>query len=690
MTFLAALTPANLGFESRWRLPITDSARCVAGQHLYLGVHHHVVVIILKGTGAAILESQHVRVFFIKRDSPGRVIHLGHAKGSDRSQGDDDENRGENHILAADNRQQVVVQQGFVGGSGSVGAVQRIGGRQSFWPILPRLKTQVRIQCNACSHDGFRHFFVPENQALTEIGYSVVVAEMLRDSIIVLGGSAIVLSNASRQSRSQDGNGGDAVYSSLFRTPLPEWPSLKASGFSRLSTSGKRISMCGIVGAISFKNSSFQVSDPYLTRMRETMVHRGPDGGANWIAPDRKVGLGHRRLSIIDLSTTADQPMCNEDGTLWVVFNGEIYNHAEIRTELLALGGHNWRTDHSDTEVILHAFEQWGIDCIHRFRGMFAIALWDTRRRELWLIRDRIGVKPLYYSIHHGRLTFASEIKALLQDPDQSRSVDEASFFHYLSFLATPAPQTLFAGIQKLTNGTWIRVDENGSITTRRYWDPLENAKPLTGISEDEIAEMLLAELRTSVKLRKVSDVPVGVFLSGGIDSSTNAALFSEDDSSQVKTFSVGYDDNYEGCTSELPYAREFASQVHADHHERILTQQDFLDFLPRMIQLQDEPIADPVCMPVYYVSKLARDNGVIVAQVGEGSDELFWGYSYWERMLKLERWNRAPVPRSLRRLGLAALGLSGRGSAKNMRWCVAQRWASHCSGEVPTPFRMN
>ena len=366
-------------------------------------------------------------------------------------------------------------------------------------------------------------------------------------------------------------------------------------------------------------------------------------------------------FSIIDLSASANQPMSNEDGTLWVTFNGEIYNHAKIRRELQEIGGHRWRTDHSDTEVILHAFEQWGIDCIHRFRGMFAIGLWDVKARQLWLIRDRIGIKPLYYSVHHGRITFASEIKALLQDPEQNRAVNEEGLFHYFSFLTTPAPETLFAGVKKLQNGTWARIDGDGNVTTCRYWDPLERAEPLTGLSEEEIAERLLAELRTAVKLRKVSDVPVGVFLSGGIDSSTNAALFSEGEGGQVKTFSVGYDRDYRGCASELPMAREFAHTVHAEHHERVLTQEDFLDLLPRMVHLQDEPIADPVCMPLYYVSKLARDNGVIVCQVGEGSDELFWGYQGWERMWKLERYNRLPVPRSLRKIGLLALRAGGR-----------------------------
>ncbi|HEY6009881.1 MAG TPA: asparagine synthase (glutamine-hydrolyzing), partial [Nitrospirota bacterium] len=281
--------------------------------------------------------------------------------------------------------------------------------------------------------------------------------------------------------------------------------------------------MCGIVGTLAYKSSAFTVTEPYLVRMRDTMVHRGPDGGGVWISPDRKVGLGHRRLSIIDLSHVADQPMSNEDGSIWVVFNGEIYNHAEIRAELMKIGGHRWRTDHSDTEVIIHAFEQWGIDSLHKFRGMFAIGLWDGRKRELWLIRDRIGIKPLYYSIHDSRIVFASEIKALLQDPDQKRAVHEEAFYHYLSFLTTPAPQTLFDGIKKLPPGTWLRISENGKMHEERYWDVLDHTTPLVNVSEDEISRMILAELRTAVKLRKVSDVPVGVFLSGGIDSSTNA-----------------------------------------------------------------------------------------------------------------------------------------------------------------------
>jgi len=427
--------------------------------------------------------------------------------------------------------------------------------------------------------------------------------------------------------------------------------------------------MCGIVGVLVFKNNPFLMSESYIASMRDTLAHRGPDGAGSWISEDRRMGMGHRRLSIIDLSDAASQPMCNEDGTLWIVFNGEIYNHAEIRKELEKTNNHRWKTDHSDTEVILHAFEEWGIQCLEKFRGMFAIALWDRKTQQLWLIRDRIGIKPLYYSIHHGRISFASEIKALLIDPDQKRSVNEEAFYHYLSFLTTPAPQTLFDGIKKVSPGTWLRVNANGDIREHRYWDVWEHTRPLTDVSEEEIAERILAELRIAVNLRKVSDVPVGVFLSGGIDSSTNAALFSEGEGKPIKTFTIGYEGEYPSYPNELQYARQMATRVGAEHHEKMLTQDDLLDFLPTMVHLQDEPIADPVCVPVYYVSKLARDHGVIVCQVGEGADELFWGYPGWERALHLQHYDDLPVPRMFKRLGLLGLRLLGKEQTFQYEW---------------------
>jgi asparagine synthase (glutamine-hydrolysing) len=427
--------------------------------------------------------------------------------------------------------------------------------------------------------------------------------------------------------------------------------------------------MCGINGALVFNGGTFRVTEQYVSQMRDTMAHRGPDGASSWVDAECRVGLGHRRLSIIDLSDCAAQPMSNEDGTLWITYNGEIYNHRELRAELSRSGRHRWKTDHSDTEVILHAFEEWGIDCLSRFRGMFAFGLWDANARELWLVRDRVGIKPLYYSLHHGRLTFASEIKALLEDPEQPRAVHEPALFHYLSFLTSPGPETLFEGIRKLAPATWIRVGADGHITDRRYWDVFDEVEALDGLGEDEIAERVVAELRTAVKLRKVSDVPVGVFLSGGLDSSTNAVLFSEGESAPVETFSIAYADTYRSYPSELEYARSMAARVGANHHEYLVRAQDVIDFLPLMARLQDEPIGDPVCVPLYYVAKLARDNGVVVCQVGEGADELFIGYPSWIEALKRQQWDDLPVPNLLKRAGCGALAALGYDRTVHLEW---------------------
>lgn len=409
--------------------------------------------------------------------------------------------------------------------------------------------------------------------------------------------------------------------------------------------------MCGIVGILGFSSGDYRVDGGLLERMRDTMEHRGPDGAGLYVSADKRLGLGHRRLSIIDLSTTAGQPMASGDESIHLVFNGEIYNHAEIREELKSLSDRPWQTDHSDTEVIIHAYQQWGIDCIERFRGMFAFALFDRRTEELWLVRDRIGVKPLYYSVFGDHISFASEIKALLADPEQKREVDPESFYHYLSFLTTPAPNTLFAGIKKLAGGCLLKVSSDGRMEERRYWDVWDHAKKIEA-SEEEVSEMILEELKDAVRYRKESDVEVGVFLSGGIDSSTNTALFSEGDG-RVKTFSIGYAGEDQNHKNEVDYARFMAETVNAKYHEKLLNQDDLINFLPEMVRLQDEPIADPVCVPVYYVSKLAKDNGVTVCQVGEGADELFWGYPWWKRLLKLQNMASLPLPGWLKRAAL-------------------------------------
>jgi asparagine synthase (glutamine-hydrolysing) len=418
--------------------------------------------------------------------------------------------------------------------------------------------------------------------------------------------------------------------------------------------------VCGIAGILAFDNGGDRIQPATIDAMRESLQHRGPNGCRSWLGADARVGLGHRRLSIIDLADAASQPMSNEDGSIQLVFNGEIYNHAELRAELSRDGAHRWATDHSDSEVIVHAFESWGIDCVHRFRGMFAFALWDGRARTMWLVRDRIGIKPLYYTLDHRRLTFASEIKALLEVPGQPRRVHEEALFHYLSFLTTPGSQTLFDGIRKLEPGTWLRVDAAGGSRLQRYWDVWDAAKPIESLSDDELGERILAELRTAVRLRKLSDVPVGVFLSGGLDSSTNAALFSEGEGGPVRTFSIGYDRDYSGYANELHFARAMAERIGADHHERRLTRDDVVDFLPRMVHLQDEPIADPVCVPVYYVADLARRNGTAVCQLGEGADELFIGYPNWLHALERQRYADWPVPALVKGAGAAMLKAAG------------------------------
>jgi asparagine synthase (glutamine-hydrolysing) len=413
--------------------------------------------------------------------------------------------------------------------------------------------------------------------------------------------------------------------------------------------------------------------------MQNEIRHRGPDGSGIWCSKSGNIGFGHRRLAIIDLSDKAAQPMCNEDGTIWITYNGEIYNHLELRRELERKGTHIWQTDHSDTEVIIHAFEEWGIECVHRLRGMFAFAVWDGRNRCLYLVRDRLGIKPLYYSIKNDRIVFASEIKAILKDPDFSPSVNEEALFHYLSFLTVPAPNTMFNDIFKLPAGTWLKVQENGKRQQFTYWDVLDHIRPFDGgVSDAAIASSLLSELRTSVQLRKISDMPVGVFLSGGIDSSTNTVLFSENENGSVKTFSVGYDASYPSYVNELDQARYVSQFVGTEHCEAILSADDFLSFLYQMAYLQDEPIADPVCVPLYYVSRLARASGVSVCQVGEGADELFLGYPAWKTIHFLERLNAIPLPTFFKHAGLLGLKLAGRETR------LAYEWLQRGSRKLP------
>ncbi len=421
--------------------------------------------------------------------------------------------------------------------------------------------------------------------------------------------------------------------------------------------------MCGICGIFEFGSGDHPVEEKVVVRMRDTLTHRGPDDAGVYISVDRRVGLGHRRLSIIDLSAAGRQPMSNEDGSVWISFNGEIYNHERLRADLEAKG-HVYRS-RTDTETLVHLYEEEGPDFVRRLEGMFALAIWDARRRELLLVRDRIGIKPLYYAVLPGTLLFGSEIKAILEHPRMSRRIDLAALYHFLTFIAAPAPRTLFQGVRKLPPATRMIVDRHGHLRSEVYWDPFESP-PMEGArydDESDCAERIRVLLERAIEKRMMSDVPFGVFLSGGLDSSANVALMARLMDRPVRTFSVGFEDH--PSYNEFEHARKVASLFGTEHHEVVIGPQDLLDYMPDMIHHQDEPIADWVCVPLHFVSRLAKESGTTVIQVGEGSDELFFGYEtylrayrtyarYFEKLLRLPRPLRAGAYSAAR--GLAAL----------------------------------
>ncbi|MEO7539056.1 MAG: asparagine synthase (glutamine-hydrolyzing), partial [Pyrinomonadaceae bacterium] len=407
--------------------------------------------------------------------------------------------------------------------------------------------------------------------------------------------------------------------------------------------------MCGIVGIWEYGAAERRVTEGLIESMRDTMPHRGPDDVGSYLFDNGRGALGFRRLSIIDLSSAGHQPMQGcEARNVWLVFNGEIYNHQTLRPDL-ERRGHIYKSK-TDSETILHLYEERGVDFVNYIEGDFGIALWDEQRRELSLYRDRMGVKPLYYYIRDGRMIFASEIKAILAHPAVERDVDETALIDYLTFVTTPAPQTLFKDIQKLPAGHRLIINQNGDVKVEQYWDAMPPAQADVRNETEHIDEVLRL-LRASIKKRMMSDVPFGVFLSGGVDSSANVALMSELMDRPVKTFTVGFEDH--AYLNELESARRIADRYNTDHHEVIIGDKEFEDFLPQLVFHQDEPIADPVCVPLYYVSKLARDSGTTVVQVGEGADEIFSGYEYYVRNLRLYEnfWRHAErVPSFMRK----------------------------------------
>jgi asparagine synthase (glutamine-hydrolysing) len=403
--------------------------------------------------------------------------------------------------------------------------------------------------------------------------------------------------------------------------------------------------MCGICGVWEYGAAEGRVERALIERMRDVMTHRGPDDAGALVFDEGRGGLGFRRLSIIDLSEAGHQPMHGCTDRLWLVFNGEIYNHSVLRAGLEERG--HVYASRTDSETILHLYEERGLDFVSEIEGDYAIALWDSDREQLVLARDRAGVKPLYFHQHNGRFIFASEIKAILEHPSVTPEVNEEALYHYLTFVTTPAPQTLFRGVQKLPAGHMLVINRTGEARITQYWDALPPASPVVR-SEPEHQKNILELLRSSIKKRMMADVPFGVFLSGGVDSSANVALMSELMTQPVRTFTVGFHDTEE--LNELESARAISKRFGTNHHEVMIGREEMLRFLPELVFHQDEPIADPVCVPLYYVSKLARDTGTIVVQVGEGSDEIFAGYDWFRTYLQIEErfWRhaeRAPLP---------------------------------------------
>ena len=412
--------------------------------------------------------------------------------------------------------------------------------------------------------------------------------------------------------------------------------------------------MCGICG-IFFANREWRVQGDVLARMNRRIVHRGPDDEGFFV--EENVGLAMRRLSIIDVKS-GHQPLANENRDVWIVFNGEIYNHAELRENLEARG-HQYRT-RSDTETIVHLYEEYGSDCVRHLRGMFAFVIWDRRKRALFAARDRLGIKPFYYRWDGKSFLFGSEIKTILTYPGVEAEFDKGRLAEYLTFGYITGPQTMFTGIRKLMPGHTLELSERGEPKITRYWDLVVPVDELPR-EHSYYVKNYREKLESAVSSHLMSDVPLGVFLSGGLDSSAVAALTAKIRGDKIQTFAVGYGEEE---FSELPYARQVAAHIHSDHHEVRLSREEFFDSLPRLIWHEDEPIVWPSSVSLYYVARLARER-VTVVLTGEGSDETLAGYTRYAWTLlnsKMDCTYRAMTPAFLRRWlrqGIASAPLS-------------------------------
>lgn len=425
--------------------------------------------------------------------------------------------------------------------------------------------------------------------------------------------------------------------------------------------------MCGICGVFSNSDNN-TVNQGIVKEMTDSMAHRGPDDEGIYLGlktfEDRfRLGLGHRRLSIIDLSTQGHQPMCNENGTIWIVYNGEIYNFQSLKNDLLRRG-HIFKS-HTDTEVLIHLYEEEGKNCVKKLRGMFSFAIWDERNRSIFLARDRLGIKPMYYCIDSEALVFASEIKAILKSKMVGPQVNRDVLDIYLTLGYVPAPQTMFRNIYKLLPGHTLTYNHNGA-SIEKYWD-IDSISENSIVDENTYIDTFMGLLDESVKMRLISDVPLGVFLSGGIDSSTVVALMSKMASGRVKTFSVGYKDKQ---ASELAYARIIAKKFNTEHHEFCLEPTDFYEFIPKLVWHFDEPVSEVAAIPLYFISKLSREH-VTVLLSGEGADELLAGYSIYKYMQAIEMYRKLPfvVRKNITGPFLAKLMNAGNKKRKYLQW---------------------
>ena len=413
--------------------------------------------------------------------------------------------------------------------------------------------------------------------------------------------------------------------------------------------------MCGICGKINLKGEP--IDRGLIGQMCSVLSHRGPDDEGIYL--DGYIGLGHRRLSIIDLAG-GHQPLSNEDGMIWIVYNGEIYNFPELKAQLLSRG-HQFTTL-SDTEVIVHAYEEYGFSCVSKFNGMFAFAIWDERKKTLFLARDRLGIKPLYYYLDSEKFLFASEIKSILVDSSVPRKIDYKGLNNFFTFCHAVAPDTIYSGIKKLLPGHFL-IYQDGKARIEEYWDvlstdygnglngltddsPKHKPNPLNPFkksadSEEEYAEEVYRLLQTSVRRQLISDVPLGVFLSGGIDSSAIVGLMSQVASHPVNTFSVGFEIG--GAYNELADAAIVAKRFETEHHELVVKEANLVELLNKLVYHYDEPFGDAACFPTYLVSEFARQS-VKVALSGEGGDELFGGYRRYSAERFSKYYQKLPI----------------------------------------------